>query len=191
MLLSLHQSKHGHSHDSVKGHSQGDNDAHSHGHDDDIVSNGNEVPLGPTKKHLSYGSLSSDQRLASKTLPASDSSLDSSLMRGSLQRHASESSLSAVGPINPKSPTTPLHVGSEEAKEEPCSSDHPKAKRNINVRAAFIHVLGDVIQSVGVLAAACVIFFKVSPSRLEKQTFLSIPHGGRERKVRSWTGGQS
>lgn len=31
---------------------------------------------------------------------------------------------------------------------------------NINVRAAFIHVIGDFIQSVGVFAAALVIYFK-------------------------------
>lgn len=36
------------------------------------------------------------------------------------------------------------------------------AKRNINVRAAFIHVLGDFIQSIGVFIAALVIYFKVS-----------------------------
>lgn len=31
---------------------------------------------------------------------------------------------------------------------------------NINVRAAFIHVLGDVLQSIGVFCAALVIYFK-------------------------------
>ena len=34
-------------------------------------------------------------------------------------------------------------------------------KQNINVRAAFIHVLGDILQSVGVLIAAYIIKFKV------------------------------
>lgn len=34
-----------------------------------------------------------------------------------------------------------------------------KGKDNINVRAAFIHVLGDFLQSVGVFAAALVIYF--------------------------------
>ena len=34
-------------------------------------------------------------------------------------------------------------------------------KENINVRAAFIHVLGDIVQSVGVLIAAYIIKFKV------------------------------
>ena len=32
---------------------------------------------------------------------------------------------------------------------------------NINVRAAFIHVIGDTIQSVGVLVAAYIIKYKV------------------------------
>lgn len=35
---------------------------------------------------------------------------------------------------------------------------HPK---NINVRAAFIHVLGDIIQSMGVLLASIIIKLKV------------------------------
>lgn len=52
------------------------------------------------------------------------------------------------------------------------SSDHPprnsvhghahKHEENINVRAAFIHVLGDLCQSIGVLIAAYVIYYKVS-----------------------------
>lgn len=39
----------------------------------------------------------------------------------------------------------------------PVSHSHSE---NINVRAAFIHVLGDVLQSVGVFCAAIVIYFK-------------------------------
>lgn len=37
-------------------------------------------------------------------------------------------------------------------------TDHPA--ENINVRAAYIHVVGDIIQSFGVFLAACIIFFK-------------------------------
>jgi len=37
-----------------------------------------------------------------------------------------------------------------------------KKKENMNVRAAFIHVIGDFIQSVGVLIASIIIYFKVS-----------------------------
>ena len=35
-------------------------------------------------------------------------------------------------------------------------------EENVNVRAAFIHVLGDFLQSVGVFIAALLIWFKVS-----------------------------
>ncbi|KAJ8949151.1 hypothetical protein NQ318_012899 [Aromia moschata] len=38
--------------------------------------------------------------------------------------------------------------------------NHSHKKQNINVRAAFIHVLGDFLQSFGVFVAALVIYFK-------------------------------
>lgn len=37
-----------------------------------------------------------------------------------------------------------------------------RSTSNINVRAAYIHVLGDVIQSLGVLIAAVIVYFRVS-----------------------------
>lgn len=37
---------------------------------------------------------------------------------------------------------------------------------NLNVRAAFIHCVGDLLQSIGVLTAAIIIWFKVSLSTL-------------------------
>lgn len=37
-----------------------------------------------------------------------------------------------------------------------------KREDNINVRAAMIHVIGDFIQSFGVLLASLIIFYKVS-----------------------------
>ncbi|KHJ98287.1 cation efflux family protein [Oesophagostomum dentatum] len=39
------------------------------------------------------------------------------------------------------------------------NENHSDDEPNINVRAAFIHVLGDLIQSLGVLVAALIIFF--------------------------------
>lgn len=44
--------------------------------------------------------------------------------------------------------------------------DLPHDRKNINVRAAFIHVIGDFIQSVGVFVAALAIYFKVYLSLL-------------------------
>ncbi|XP_011641283.1 zinc transporter 2-like isoform X1 [Pogonomyrmex barbatus] len=48
----------------------------------------------------------------------------------------------------------------ENALDDDLKGEH--AKRNINVRAAFIHVLGDFIQSIGVFIAALIIYFKPS-----------------------------
>lgn len=58
------------------------------------------------------------------------------------------------------------HNHRHEAKEEEMinggSGDHDGHHReqNINVRAAYIHVIGDFIQSIGVLIASIVIYFK-------------------------------
>lgn len=49
------------------------------------------------------------------------------------------------------------HIENEKIDEE---KDLSRDKKNINVRAAFIHVLGDFIQSIGVFVAALVIYFK-------------------------------
>ncbi|XP_063616376.1 proton-coupled zinc antiporter SLC30A2-like isoform X1 [Cydia splendana] len=52
---------------------------------------------------------------------------------------------------------------SESDVESSSSHQHDRDNReNINVRAAFIHVLGDFLQSFGVLVAAIVIYFKPS-----------------------------
>ena len=58
-----------------------------------------------------------------------------------------------------------VHDSREESDESYCGSANPIAvhKPNINVRAAFIHVLGDFIQSIGVFIAAIVIYFEVCP----------------------------
>lgn len=41
----------------------------------------------------------------------------------------------------------------------------PSSTTNINVRAAYVHVLGDIIQSLGVLIAAVILYYKVSNFR--------------------------
>ena len=55
-----------------------------------------------------------------------------------------------------------LEVG-REGEREGRSQRRKKRKsaENINVRAAFIHVIGDLIQSIGVVIAGYVIWFKV------------------------------
>ena len=49
------------------------------------------------------------------------------------------------------------HGGSADAKGDGHGHKHGE---NLNIRAAFIHVLGDVVQSIGVFIAALVIHFK-------------------------------
>ncbi|ODM94641.1 Zinc transporter 2 [Orchesella cincta] len=60
----------------------------------------------------------------------------------------------------------PENTDHTDPKETSCESDSSSnaqvavAKPNINVRAAFIHVVGDFLQSVGVFAAALTIYFE-------------------------------
>lgn len=42
------------------------------------------------------------------------------------------------------------------------TDEHRHVETNVNVRAAVIHAIGDLLQSIGVFAAAMVIYFKVS-----------------------------
>lgn len=51
------------------------------------------------------------------------------------------------------------HGGSSSHSHE---ASNPGNTANINVRAAYIHVLGDIIQSLGVLIAAIIVYFRVS-----------------------------
>ena len=46
---------------------------------------------------------------------------------------------------------------------------------NINVKAAFIHVVGDLLQSFGVLVAAYIIFYKVVLQFTAAVHFLAHP----------------
>lgn len=81
----------------------------------------------------------------------------------SSQRERSMSTTSLLSPDNGYA--TGDHYGSmtrtENNHTQVPSSQSPKKASNINVRAAFIHVLGDLCQSVGVLVAAIIIYFKV------------------------------
>eukprot|EP00127_Corallochytrium_limacisporum_P001774 Clim_evm5s80 gene=Clim_evmTU5s80 len=52
------------------------------------------------------------------------------------------------------------HGHSHSDEEAGHNHDGPKKEGNMNVRAAFIHVLGDLVQSVGVLIASIIIWVK-------------------------------
>ncbi|RWS01428.1 zinc transporter 2-like protein [Dinothrombium tinctorium] len=52
------------------------------------------------------------------------------------------------------------HGNSEEQVIKSGASLHGHSHMNMNVRAAFIHIIGDFLQSVGALIAAIIIYFK-------------------------------
>jgi cation diffusion facilitator family transporter len=53
------------------------------------------------------------------------------------------------------------HIGHGHSHSYTAAGNAKKSKEsNINVRAAFIHVLGDFLQSVGILVASLVIYFR-------------------------------
>ena len=57
---------------------------------------------------------------------------------------------------SPKIPSLMLHQSMNQSEEH---SQEKEEKEHINVRAAFIHILGDILQSIGVIIAALIIYF--------------------------------
>ena len=54
------------------------------------------------------------------------------------------------------------HSHGHKRKRSAPSVKEQATDENVNVRAAFVHVVGDLFQSLGVLTAALIIWFKVS-----------------------------
>ncbi len=53
------------------------------------------------------------------------------------------------------------HEHKHDREADKCNHNHDEApKRNINITSAYLHVLGDMLMSVGVIIAAVVIYFK-------------------------------
>ena len=71
----------------------------------------------------------------------------------------------------------PHSHGSRGAEYAPLEegTGEPLPLGNTSVRAAFVHVLGDLLQSLGVLAASILIYFKV-PSIRPASAFFLQPH---------------
>ena len=77
--------------------------------------------------------------------------------------HGNDTDRYQYEPLDVASDRRERGVETEEEEEEGGEdSSETRRHKNINVRAAFIHVVGDIIQSVGVLVAALIIKFKVS-----------------------------
>jgi len=56
-----------------------------------------------------------------------------------------------------------LLVNGEDGDRQPlqCEVQHEHRTTNVNIRAAMVHVIGDLIQSVGVFTAAIIVLIKV------------------------------
>ena len=63
--------------------------------------------------------------------------------------------------IQRRPPVEAESLGAAESNVTPTAAVQVKKHSNINVRAAFIHVIGDLFQSIGVVVAAYIIRFKV------------------------------
>lgn len=61
---------------------------------------------------------------------------------------------------SPSGPRDSQAQGSSRRTQSGRRANEGRGRSNINVRAAFIHVIGDFLQSLGVLAAALVIYFE-------------------------------
>ena len=53
---------------------------------------------------------------------------------------------------------------------------HGAMNDNFNIRAAFLHVIGDIIQSIGVVVAAVLIFIDVSMKVSQQDAFCHRPY---------------
>jgi zinc transporter 2 len=96
---------------------------------------------------LPYKKLTSGRNINSSTL-------DSSILRSS--------DLTEPKLIDPNQVSV-ISVGSKGSSEEESkmvkSNKAPPKKRNLNVEAAYLHILGDVLNSVGVIIASSLIYF--------------------------------
>ncbi|KAL5015535.1 hypothetical protein ScPMuIL_009805 [Solemya velum] len=68
----------------------------------------------------------------------------------------------SYGSVNtlPNNSIDSSHELNDDSENEPLVHQPKKHGSNINVKAAFIHVIGDLIQSIGVCVAAFIIYFK-------------------------------
>ena len=137
MAATLHQ--HGHDHGGKEhGHSHG-----SHGHSHSLLSK--------VKKKITSVKFTSTSGAEFTKDPVGDAS--QAICEGGEFKHG----------LHKPYTTDKLHGHhSHEHSNQQDTSTVEHEKENINVRAAFIHVIGDLLQSVGVMIAAFVIYFRVS-----------------------------
>lgn len=149
MFFILHTNKcfgdqlkhHGHSHSGDghgHGHSHNSNSNNSHGH-----SHSNHSHSSSHHGHNHSHSVPTFKSTSSNSMPINDNYIS-----------------------NPAESSAYIESDEVDFVNSACDTDHRRKAEssNINLRAAAIHVIGDFIQSVGVLIASIIIYFKVSIS---------------------------
>lgn len=179
-----HSHSHGHSHhgnSAHHNHSHGSSHGHSHSHSHGANSGQNSRPPGPTggsrldmhampfddSMDMAGGGGALSSSSSSNHLMLSDSNENFQLpplnniptersQWCSSHNHTNEDDDDLIDAVNP-------NVGGQ--LESGNGRQRQKKKVNINVRAAMVHVIGDFVQSIGVLIAAIIINYKVSLQR--------------------------
>ncbi|XP_059167548.1 proton-coupled zinc antiporter SLC30A2-like isoform X2 [Physella acuta] len=150
-----HESEgHGHSHES-KGHGHShENGGHSHLHESGGHGHSHESQ-GHGRSHENGGhSHLHESGGHSHSHKSHDGEGDSRRLSQSASKTGSYGAMADVEAGSKEDETAPLLSGKVVEKK----SHHSGS--NINVKAAFIHVIGDLFQSVGVLVAAFIIYYK-------------------------------
>ncbi|KAK3228208.1 hypothetical protein Dsin_008070 [Dipteronia sinensis] len=137
-LLLGHDHGHGHGHGHGHDHGHGHSHDHGHGHGDD------------------HGHGDHDHRHE-----AQEDALDSGLRVATHHHHHEGPSKHDDGHhhTHEADHTEPLISHSGDGNKSK-SGSKPKKQRNINVQGAYLHVLGDSIQSVGVMIGGAIIWYK-------------------------------
>ena len=155
MVMALHQHGHGHSH--VHDHKSEAGHAHGHAHDHDHK-NGDGHAHGHAHNH--------DHKIGDGHTHGHAHGHGYKIGDGHTHGHSHNLSLPIPGFLRRK-----------KMKNSTCDvesgADGRMSTWNINVQAAFIHVIGDLIQSIGVVIAAYIIRFKVRPDRSVYMRFVN------------------
>jgi len=184
--LIKHGHSHGGNHGNNHGHSHGESRRQKHAHSDGVDREGRRWPfadrdVGNSVYHDldSHGDAGQPHRRTS-TPPRRDhppdlvDNLPHSLNSDRHPRSPNDMSRISEAPVTPTrsslvdidSPPLPSAVFSPTIPQQVPPVSTVANKKNINVRAAIIHVIGDLIQSVGVLIAAYIIKYRKDDSYL-------------------------
>ena len=143
---------HGHSHSSGSGRGGGGNHNHSHSGGEHGHSHANGADHG----HSHRGNTENDQGNGNSISTGRAKS-------GTINSYTIPITDTFTLPSNnPECDDDTAQIVQDDHSDEPDVND----SNNINLRAAAIHVIGDFVQSVGVLIAAVIIYFNVSFSFL-------------------------